>query len=118
MADYERNNDTRFADRDDDDEESSPGPRSGGRGERPAGRGRRPAGRGGFTRRPRLCPFCPEKVKSIDYKQVEMLKRMVKDEGKIRPRRETGLCSKHQRMVATAVKRARHMALLPFASDR
>ncbi|MGD2252813.1 MAG: 30S ribosomal protein S18 [Anaerolineales bacterium] len=71
-----------------------------------------------YARRPRLCQFCAEKAKTIDHKQVELLKRYVKDQAKIRPTRETGACSKHQRMVAKAVKRARHLALLPFAPER
>ena len=76
------------------------------------GRGRR------FSRRPRVCQFCADKTKSLDYKQIDLLKRYVTDQGKIRSRRETGACAKHQRMVARAVKRARHMALLPFAAER
>ena len=71
-----------------------------------------------YERRPRVCQFCAEKTKIIDHKQVELLKRYVKDQAKIRPTRETGACSKHQRMVAKAVKRARHLALLPFAAER
>jgi small subunit ribosomal protein S18 len=76
------------------------------------GRGRR------FSRRPRVCQFCADKTKSLDYKQIDLLKRYVTDQGKIRSRRETGACAKHQRMVAKAVKRARHMALLPFSAER
>jgi small subunit ribosomal protein S18 len=75
-------------------------------------------GRRRFVRRPRLCQFCAEKVKSLDYKQSEVLKRYVTEQGKIRSRRETGTCAKHQRILATAVKRARHMALLPFKAER
>jgi small subunit ribosomal protein S18 len=78
----------------------------------------RGAGRRRFTRRPRLCQFCAEKTKALDYKQVEQLKRYVTEQGKIRSRRESGMCAKHQRMLARAVKRARHMALLPFTADR
>ena len=82
-------------------------------------RGARPQrGRRRFTRRPRVCQFCADKATSLDYKQTDLLKRYVTDQGKIRSRRETGVCAKHQRMVAKAVKRARHMALLPFASER
>lgn len=54
----------------------------------------------------------------MDYKQLDLLKRFVSDQGKIRSRRETGTCARHQRMLARAIKRARHMALLPFAADR
>lgn len=53
----------------------------------------------------------------INYKLVEVLRRYVTDEGKIRPRRQTGVCAKHQRALAREVKRARHIALLPFAGE-
>lgn len=78
----------------------------------------RDSGRRRFRRRPRNCQFCAEKITTLDYKQVDLVKRYVTEAGKIRSRRETGNCAKHQRMVARAVKRARHMALVPFASDR
>ncbi len=71
-----------------------------------------------FIRKPRICQFCAGKDLVIDYKQVELLKRYVTEEGKIRPRRETGACARHQRRVARAIKRARHMAFLPFKLDR
>jgi small subunit ribosomal protein S18 len=74
-------------------------------------------GRGGYVRRPRVCQFCVEKVKVIDYKQSDMLRKFVMERGKIRPRRQTGTCARHQRALAVAVKRARHMALLPFAEE-
>lgn len=77
---------------------------------------RRPRRR--FTRRPRICQFCADKSIVIDYKQIELLRRYVTESGKIRPRRETGACAKHQRRVAKAVKRARHIALVPFAAER
>lgn len=77
-----------------------------------------PGGRRRFVRRPRLCQFCAEKMESLDYKQTEVLKRYVTEQGKIRSRRETGTCAKHQRILARAVKRARHMALLPFKAER
>jgi len=74
--------------------------------------------RGGFTRRyapkPRFCQFCAEKTLEIDYKNTALLRRYTTEEGKIRPRRQTGTCSKHQRVVAREIKRARHIALLPF----
>jgi len=56
------------------------------------------------------------KVSDVDYKQVDVLLPYVKNRGKIRPRRQTGLCAKHQRRVARAIKRARHLALLPFTT--
>lgn len=71
-----------------------------------------------YRRRPRLCKFCADKTTHINYKQQELLKRYIKESGKIRSRRETGNCAKHQRMVAGAIKRARHMALLPFTVER
>lgn len=61
------------------------------------------------------CPFCNEKTKYIDYKDVKMLRKYVTERGKIKPRRVTGLCAQHQKDVAVAVKRARTMALMPFA---
>jgi small subunit ribosomal protein S18 len=73
-------------------------------------------GRGGI-RRVRVCQFCAEKNKSIDYKNVDTLRGLISDRGKIRPRRQTGTCARHQRRVAEAIKRARHMALLPFAGE-
>jgi len=65
----------------------------------------------------RVCNFCVEKAKSIDYKDAAKLKHYVTEKGKILPRRQTGTCSKHQRALAMAIKRARIMALLPFKAD-
>ncbi len=70
-----------------------------------------------FYARPRECQFCTDKSAVIDYKQVEVLRRYVTDEGKIRPRRQTGACAKHQRELARAIKRARHLALLPYTGE-
>lgn len=61
------------------------------------------------------CPFCKDKVVYIDYKDTKLLRKFVTDRGKIKPRRVTGLCAQHQKDVANAVKRARQMALMPFA---
>jgi small subunit ribosomal protein S18 len=77
------------------------------------GRGR--FGRGRFGRA-KVCTFCVDDVK-IDYKQYDMLRRFLTDRGKIRPRRQTGTCAKHQRALARAVKRARHLALLPYTGE-
>jgi small subunit ribosomal protein S18 len=66
---------------------------------------------------PRFCAFCVNKETSISYKQPEALRRYTFGRGKIRPRRQTGLCAKHQRELATAIKRARHLALLSFTGD-
>ncbi len=70
-----------------------------------------------FFSRPRECQFCTDKSARIDYKQIEVLRRYVSDDGKIRPRRQTGACAKHQRELARAIKRARHIALLPFSGE-
>ena len=67
-----------------------------------------------FFAKPKTCAFCADKQLVIDYKKVEMLRRYVTDEGKIRPRRQTGNCARHQRVVAGEVKKARQIALLPF----
>ena len=69
------------------------------------------------SKRRRSCSFCADGVKVIDYKQHEMLSRYVNEFGRIRPRRQTGTCAKHQRTLAVAIKRARHIALLPFADE-
>jgi small subunit ribosomal protein S18 len=70
-----------------------------------------------FYSRPRVCQFCTDPSAKIDYKQVEIMRRFITDEGKIRPRRQTGTCAKHQRQLAKAIKRARHIALLPFTGE-
>ncbi len=75
-----------------------------------------PGGRRFFAR-PRECMFCTDKNAVIDYKLVDVLRRFVTDEGKIRPRRQTGTCAKHQRELARAIKRARHVALLPYTGE-
>jgi small subunit ribosomal protein S18 len=90
---------------------------SGERGER-GERQERPRRRGGgrFGRR-RVCSFCVDKVESIDYKEPAKLRRYISDRGKIEPRRKTGTCARHQRMLTLALKRARHVALLPFTAQ-
>src|SRR5512139_1927267 len=87
---------------------------SGPRGPRTERRG--PGGK--FAPRPKVCQFCVEKTKKIDYKAPEQLRRFVSDRGKIRPRRQTGTCARHQRHLALAIKRARHLALLPFVGSQ
>ena len=64
----------------------------------------------------KYCQFCADKVTYIDYKDVALLRKFVSERGKIRARRVTGNCSQHQRLVSTAVKNAREMALLPYSS--
>jgi small subunit ribosomal protein S18 len=67
-----------------------------------------------YFARPKVCQFCVDKQLTIDYKKADMLRRFITDDGKIRPRRQTGTCAKHQRQIAGAVKQARHIALLPY----
>jgi small subunit ribosomal protein S18 len=72
---------------------------------------------GGFKRRKKVCYFTQNKFTHIDFKDVELLKRFITERGKILPRRVTGTSAKWQRPLAVAIKRARHMALLPFVKD-
>ena len=65
----------------------------------------------------KVCVFCAEKVENIDYKDVARLRKFTSERAKILPRRITGTCAKHQRELTEAIKRARHVALLPFISD-
>ncbi len=98
------------------DSRSSSGPRSGGG--RPAG-GRPSGGAGGrgkFFRRKKVCKFCTEKIDAIPYRDVRLLQGFVAERGKIVPRRLTGVCTKHQRRLTRAIKQARNIALLPFAT--
>jgi small subunit ribosomal protein S18 len=76
---------------------------------------RRPAAGGPGGRR-KSCYFCKEKIEEVDYKNYNQLRRYVSEKGKIRSRRITGACRRHQEQVAVAVKRAREMALLPYVS--
>jgi ribosomal protein S18 len=64
----------------------------------------------------RYCQFCADKVTYVDYKDIALLRKFLSERGKIRARRVTGNCSQHQRLVATAIKNAREMALLPYTS--
>ena len=76
-------------------------------------RERKPRSR--FFRRRKVCSFCVDKVDRIDYKDPSLLRRYISDRSKIDPRRRTGTCAKHQRVLTTALKRARRIALLPYA---
>ncbi|NLT98571.1 MAG: 30S ribosomal protein S18 [Christensenellaceae bacterium] len=67
--------------------------------------------------RRKICAFCADKATSIDYKDTAKLKRFMTERGKIQPRRTSGVCAKHQRQLAMAIKRARMMALLPYTQD-
>ena len=73
--------------------------------------------RGGMRRRKKVCVFCGDKNGVIDYKNVAMLKKYVSERGKILPRRITGTCAKHQRAMTVAIKRARHIALMPYTVE-
>src|SRR6266581_3213477 len=96
-------------------------PASGPGGARPGPR-RRPGefGTGGgrkFTPRRKVCQFCVDKIKEVDYKDLGRLRRFLSERGKIEPRRKTGTCAAHQRSLNVALKRARQLALLPFTAE-
>jgi len=107
------------------------GGHSGGRREGSPGGGRRESGPGGgpggpggprrgkrqYFRKKKVCKFCVEKMDFIDYKRADILAQFVQERGKILPRRMTGVCSRHQRWLGVAIKRARNIALLPFAGS-
>ena len=76
-----------------------------------------PMKRRGGRRRKKVCVDCADKNAVIDYKDVNKLQRYVSERGKILPRRITGNCAKHQRKLTTAIKRARHIALMPYITD-
>ena len=67
--------------------------------------------------RKKVCPFSADKAESIDYKEIAKLRKFVSERGKILPRRISGCCAKHQRQLTIAIKRARHVALMPFSAD-
>ena len=97
----------------------------GGGGYRPGGGGPRTGGgprqggrpRGRYGPRRRVCSFCVEHATHIDYKDVDRIRRFISDRAKIEPSRKTGVCAKHQRLLRTAITRARHLALLPFVPN-
>jgi small subunit ribosomal protein S18 len=70
-----------------------------------------------YARKKKVCRFCAERIDYIDYKNVELLRPFILERGKIIPRRMTGTCSRHQRWLRRAIKRARNIALLPFAAE-
>jgi len=80
-------------------------------------RGGRRTGGGSFQIRRRNCRFCRAKVAEVDYKDVSQLRHYISERGKIRSRRTSGACRRHQRQVAVAIKRAREMALLPYVAN-
>jgi small subunit ribosomal protein S18 len=75
---------------------------------------RRRTGRTKYIPKRRVCLFCRDKIEDIDYKDPALLRSYVSDRGKIAPRRKSGACARHQRSLAIAIKRARHLALLPY----
>ena len=89
------------------------GPGGGG----PGGPGGRPRGKRQYFRKKKVCKFCVEKMDFVDYKRADILSQFVQERGKILPRRMTGVCSRHQRWLGVAIKRARNIALLPFAGS-
>jgi small subunit ribosomal protein S18 len=93
-----------------------------GTGTRPTGPARRRPGEFGggsrkFTPRRKVCQFCVDKIKEVDYKDLSRLRRFLSERGKIEPRRKTGTCAAHQRSLNVALKRARQLALLPFTAE-
>jgi small subunit ribosomal protein S18 len=81
-------------------------------------RDRRPRRRGGFKfRRRKKCSFCVDRIDAADYKDAASLRQYITNRGKIKPRRKSGVCAKHQRRLSLAVKRARHIALLPYTAE-
>lgn len=112
-------------------QEGGEAPRSrfgaGAAGGRPAPGGARPGGgrsggprRGGgggrFGGRRKVCGFCVDNIDEVDYKDIARLRRYISERGKIEPRRKLGTCARHQRSLTVAIKRARHVALLPFTT--
>ena len=81
---------------------------------RPQGAQQEGAGERRFFAKPKTCQFCADKTLTIDYKKTDLLRRYITEDGKIRPRRQTGACARHQRVVAAAIKQSRQVALLPF----
>lgn len=84
--------------------------------------GRREGGPGGgprkqYFRRRKVCKFCEEKIDTVDYKDVKLVGQFVSERGKILPRRLTGTCAPHQRLLTVAIRRARNIAFLPFAAE-
>src|SRR4051794_16480215 len=94
-----------------------PGGGGGGGSGGPGGRGGPRRGGGGrFGGRRKVCGFCVDKIGEVDYKDTPRLRRYISERGKIEPRRKLGTCARHQRSLTVAIKRARHVALLPFTT--
>lgn len=111
--------------RDNREEGGAPRPRFGAGAQRPsegaggggAPRGPRRGGGGRYVPRRKVCPFCMDNVQVVDYKDISRLRRHLSERGKIEPRRKLGTCARHQRALTVAIKRARHVALLPFTTS-
>jgi small subunit ribosomal protein S18 len=88
-----------------------------GRGDKDKDKGKGDNPRRGFFRRRRVCKFCAEKIDYINYKDVRLLAPFLPERGKIQPRRLSGTCALHQRKLQTAIKRARQLALVPYATE-
>jgi small subunit ribosomal protein S18 len=84
--------------------------------DRRGSKSRSSSNRAPIRKRKKYCQFCADKVTYVDYKDIALLRKFLSERGKIRARRVTGNCTQHQRFVATAVKNAREMALLPYSS--
>ncbi len=80
-------------------------------------RGRDNKDRGRRGRRPKVCPFCTGEMEVMEYRNAQMLRRFISDTAKILPRRRTGVCAKHQRRLATTIKRARMLAIIPITAQ-
>jgi small subunit ribosomal protein S18 len=86
-------------------------------GRRPAKGGAAAGGKKQYFRRKKVCKFCVDKIDNINYKDVKLIGQFVADRGKIIPRRISGVCAPHQRRLSEAIKKARNIALLPFAAE-
>ena len=93
-----------------------PGPGGRSAGGRSGGPRRGGGGGGRFGGRRKVCGFCVDNIDEVDYKDIARLRRYVSERGKIEPRRKLGTCARHQRSLTVAIKRARHVALLPFTT--
>ncbi len=80
-------------------------------------KGRRDKRGGPGSGRRKPCPYCKDKIDQVDYKDIDGLRRFISEKGKMRSRRITGACRRHQNQIATAVKRARELALLPYVGE-
>lgn len=111
--------------RDTREDGGAPRPRFGAGAQRPSDgpgggggpRGPRRGGGGRYVPRRKVCPFCMDNVQVVDYKDISRLRRHLSERGKIEPRRKLGTCARHQRALTVAIKRARHVALLPFTTS-